>query len=104
MLSEDTKHKVIENFETKNLREYIAVLSKCKALIGNEGGSTNISKALNIPTFSIYAPHIGGWDWFIDKDKNKSIHSKNYEIDNYENFKPYFFEKELESFIKNNIS
>lgn len=103
MLSNYTKSQIIKDFNTKNLRQYIAVLSKCRALIGNEGGSTNISKALDVPTLSIYAPGIDGWDWCVDGVKNVSIHACSYKVDNYVDFKPNIFKQELITFIKNNM-
>lgn len=102
LLSENTKNQIIKDFDTKNLRQYIAVLSYCKALIGNEGGSTNISKAMDIPTFSIYAPGIEGWDWYVDGVKNISIHAKNYQINSYQEYKPNLFKEELLQFLENN--
>lgn len=103
MLSNHTKSQVIKDFDTKNLRQYIAVLSRCKALIGNEGGSTNISKALDVPTLSIYAPDIDGWDWCVDGVKNICIHSQDYQVNNYDDFTPNLFKEKLKTFIKNNI-
>lgn len=103
LLSEKAKKQVVKSFDTQNLRQYIAVLSKCKLLIGNEGGSTNISKALRIPTFSIYAPFVSGWDWRVDGRENVSIHAKDYQIDDYKDFKPNLFKKELINFIKRNL-
>lgn len=103
MLSTHTKSQIIKDFDTKNLRQYIAVLSKCKGLIGNEGGSTNISKALEVPTLSIYAPEINGWDWCVDGVKNVSIHSQDYQVNHYNDFTPNLFKEKLKTFIKNNI-
>ena len=102
LLSENTKNQIIKDFDTKNLRQYIAVLSYCKALIGNEGGSTNISKAMDIPTFSIYAPGINGWDWYVDGVRNISIHAENYQINDYQEYKPNLFKEKLLQFLKNN--
>lgn len=103
LLSETTQKKVVKDFDTQNLREYMAVLSYCKALIGNEGGSTNISKALEIPTFSIYAPHVKGWEWHEDGIKNTSVHADHYQQTGYETFTPNLFREKLNDFIKENI-
>lgn len=102
-LSDIAKNQVIKDFDTENLRQYIAVLAKCKVLIGNEGGSTNISKALKVPTFSIYAPGVSGWDWCLDGVKNVSIHAGDYQVVDYDSFTPNLFQDELIKFLKNNI-
>lgn len=103
LLSGNAKNQVVKDFDTKNLRQYIAVLEKCEMLIGNEGGSTNISKALGVPTFSIYAPGVSGWDWKLDEVKNVAIHAGNYQVFDYESFNPNLFENKLVEFLKNNI-
>lgn len=103
ILSNNAKNQVIKDFDTKNLRQYIAVLSKCKVLIGNEGGSTNISKALKVSTFSIYAPCTCGWDWCSDGVKNISIHASDYQLFDYGRFSPDLFKDKLVEFLKKNI-
>jgi len=107
-LSKQAQDKVFEDFDTKNLREFIAVISFCNALIGNEGGATNISKALDIPTFSIFAPFINkySWNWFEDGIKNDSAHITDFLVDSfdYEQFKPELFTDKLTNFLKNNLS
>ena len=105
-LSPETQKKIIKNFDTQNLRQYISVLSFCQALIGNEGGSTNISKALGIPTFSIFAPFVFGWNWWEDHADFVSVQVGDYlsENKNYEDFKPTLFENKLIHFIKNHLS
>ncbi|GAB1856630.1 glycosyltransferase family 9 protein [Flavobacteriaceae bacterium MHTCC 0001] len=62
----------------KNLREFLAITKQCTALIGNEGGAINMAKALDIPTFSIFAPWIDktGWNMFEDDDLYTSVHLK----------------------------
>lgn len=59
----------------KNLREFLAITKYCTALIGNEGGATNMAKALDVPTFSIFAPWIDkeGWNMFED-NTHVSVH------------------------------
>src|SRR5690606_483337 len=46
------------------------------AFLGNEGGAVNMSKALDIPTFSIYSPHKFPADWgcFEDGLHHVSVH------------------------------
>lgn len=99
-----------------SLRGFLAILSKCDALIGNEGGSVNMAKALNIPTFAIFSPWITkeAWGLFQDK-KNISVHLNDFKAHLFENkslktikksvfkfyreFNPELFEKQLEVFL-----
>lgn len=69
------RHIYFEAYTT-SLRDFLGILSQCDALIGNEGGSVNMAKALNIPTFSLFSPCIDKeWQIFED-EKNISIHLK----------------------------
>ena len=107
-LNENSKSKIIKDFDTKNLREYIAVVSHCDALIGNEGGSTNMSKALEIPTFGIFAPFIDKktWSWAEDGIKNTSVHIHDFisNNDQPEDFKFNLFKDQLDQFLQNNLA
>ncbi|MDX9705669.1 MAG: glycosyltransferase [Weeksellaceae bacterium] len=60
----------------KNVREFLKILYHCDAFVGNEGGAVNMSKALDIPTFSIYSPHKFPKDWgcFEDGKRHVSVH------------------------------
>lgn len=60
----------------KNVREFLKILHHCDAFIGNEGGAVNMSKALDVPTFSIYSPHKFPRDWgcFEDGLRHVSVH------------------------------
>lgn len=60
----------------KSLREFLAITYHCSATIGNEGGAINMSKALNIPTFTIFSPWIqkDAWNMFEDGKQHVSIH------------------------------
>ena len=71
----------------KNLREFLAITSHCKALIGNEGGAINMAKALNIPTFAIFSPWIdkATWSVFETDNKNMSVHLKDFKPELYKN-------------------
>ena len=64
----------------KSLRGFIAILSHCNALIGNEGGAVNMAKALDIPTFTIFSPWIPkkGWNMFEDGEHHISVHLSDY--------------------------
>src|SRR5690606_39151771 len=60
----------------KNVRELLKILYHCDAFVGNEGGGVNMSKALDVATFSIYSPHKFPTDWgcFEDGHKHVSVH------------------------------
>jgi len=94
----------------------LAVLKSCKAIIGNEGGSINMGKALNIPTFSIFSPLIKkeGWNSFEDENlKHSSTHIGDYKPEKtkkdplnelYKEFKPGLFLQQLNLFLSKNVS
>ena len=70
-----------------DLRSFLGLLSQCDALIGNEGGSVNIAKALFIPTFSLFSPSVDKETWQIFEDeKNISIHLKDLKPEIYAEF------------------
>ncbi len=111
------QNKIMLDAFATDLRKFLAILGLCKCYIGNEGGSTNMAKALNVPTFSIFAPWIDktGWHTF-GGDENIAIHVEDYkkgEISKmsksevhkqtsslYKMLKPALFETELKSFLK----
>lgn len=102
---------------TTSLRSFLGVLSKCDALIGNEGGAVNMAKALGVPTFAIFSPWIRKEAWALFQNKsNRSVHLNDYREELFENltkkqtkkksnqlykyFKPELFNKELELFLE----
>ncbi len=114
----ETQSKIFINLFGKSLRGFLGLTSHCTALIGNEGGATNMAKALDIPTFTIFSPWIKkeAWNMFDDGKLNVSVHLKDYEpqlykdVDHpkvlksnaealYKNFKPEFFMSDLEAFL-----
>ena len=68
--------KIYPEVMGKSVREFLKILYHCDAFIGNEGGAVNMSKALDIPTFSIYSPHKFPSDWgcFEDGFHHVSVH------------------------------
>ncbi|WP_343913859.1 glycosyltransferase family 9 protein [Aquimarina litoralis] len=76
LTSEVTKEHIHFNVFGKSLREFIAILSHCDALIGNEGGAVNMAKALDKSTFTIFSPWIIKKDWnmFEDGHQHDSVH------------------------------
>lgn len=109
----ETQQKIKIDFYSENLREFLAVTYLCKALIGNEGGATNMAKAMNIPNFNIFSPEIpkASWNFFENETTNISVHLDDYETELepnqtidalYEKFKPSFFEDRLIRFLNLN--
>ncbi len=107
-LSENAKKLVIKNLNTKSLREFAAVTSLCRCLIGNEGGATNVSKSLNIPTFTIFSPQIQltDWAWTSNPKMDRFLHIKDFvpNSDSYSDFKPTYLESELKEFLDKTIA
>lgn len=118
LCSADSRKKIREKVFCPSLREFIALLSLCDAYVGNEGGATNISKALGIPNFSIFSPWISkaAWLTFNENETNKAVHLTDYvkndstlapkkerkknAIELYRLFKPEYFTTELLDFLK----
>jgi heptosyltransferase-2 len=102
-VSETARKAIVKDFDTKNLREFAAITSLCKCLIGNEGGATNISKSLKIPTFTIFSPQINlcDWAWTNNPDLDTFLHIDNFVPNsrNYSDFKPEFLKNSLEKFL-----
>lgn len=103
LVSAETKKSIVQQFDTKDLREFAAVTSLCRCLIGNEGGATNVSKALNIPTFTIFSPHIqlSDWAWSSNPETDRFLHISSFVegSDSYEDFKPSLLKNDLEQFL-----
>ena len=87
LCSKAAQSKIYFNVLGKNIREFIAIMNQCDAIIGNDGGAINIAKALNKPSFTIFSPWIDkkGWATFEDGIKNVSVHLSE--------FKPHLFEE-----------
>ncbi|WP_130736139.1 glycosyltransferase family 9 protein [Flavobacterium sp. J27] len=109
-----TQQQIFLDFFENDLRGFLAVTKLCKALIGNEGGATNMSKALGIPTFSIFSPDILKKKWFISEDGVKNVSIELYDYvpnvdqnttvyDRYEQFKPILYKETIIQFLKSNI-
>jgi heptosyltransferase-2 len=76
----ETQKQIVLDFYTKGLRTFLAVLSQCDAMIGNEGGAVNMAKALNIPTFTIFSPWINksSWNMLTDDKNHVAVHLNDY--------------------------
>jgi len=72
----ETQQQIHFNVFGQSLREFLAITKHCDALIGNEGGASNMAKALDIPTFTIFSPWIrkDAWNMFEDGKTHFSIH------------------------------
>lgn len=116
LCTKETQAKINLAFYAKSLRDFIALQSQCDALIGNEGGATNMAKALNVPTFTIYAPWINRTSWNIKEETGfydivhlsdyypelYQKHAKNYKalaFEWYEKLKPELFAEKLKAFV-----
>jgi heptosyltransferase-2 len=103
-----TQDKIFIDFYEENLRDFLAVTSCCTALIGNEGGATNMAKALMVPTFTIFSPKVNKSDWNIYENgtTNVSVHVNDYFTEenqtNYAAFSPELFKEKLSTFVNLN--
>lgn len=118
LCKDSTQEKIIFDFYTKGLRDFIAILSQCDALIGNEGGAVNMAKALQVPTFTVFAPWINKHSWNILEETGfhdaihlvdyypelyQKKHPKNFKeksLEWYKKLKPELYEVQLISFLK----
>ena len=119
MLQTNTRGSIIRRLTPNSLRDYMLTVSKCQAVIGNEGGAINIAKALSKPTFAIFSPIINPTGWHTEiENKNVAIHLKDYfpkEFNNRDKIKfkknkqvstlylklnPKLFKQKLLSFLK----
>jgi heptosyltransferase-2 len=94
--SEKSKKNIHFDLYAKGLRPFLALLSQCDMLIGNEGGAVNMAKALNVPTFSLFSPSVDKetWQIFENEKENESIHLKD--------LKPEIYKKYDSKYIKEN--
>jgi len=70
------RDKIITSVLGNSIREFAAILYHSDCLIANEGGSINIAKAMQKPTFSIFSPHKFRKDWgcYENFSRNRSFH------------------------------
>ena len=92
----NTQKNIHFDLYSQGLRPFLALLSRCSMLIGNEGGSVNMAKALDVPTFSIFSPSVDKetWQIFENEKENESIHLKD--------LKPEIYKQHDDKFIKEN--
>lgn len=94
--NEKSKKNIHFDLYCTQLRPFLALLSQCDMLIGNEGGAVNMAKAVDIATFSIFTPSVRKetWQLFENEAKHSSIHLKD--------LKPEIYEQHTEQYIKEN--
>lgn len=70
------KESIVIDIYEDSIRGFVKLMNKCSLLVGNEGGTIHISKALNRPTFTIFSPYVlkEHWASFEDGIKHTSIH------------------------------
>lgn len=99
----ETQKNIYFDVYQNDIRKFLALTSHCQALIGNEGGATNMAKALNIPTFTIFSPDVTKRDWnmFENETTNISVHLHDFlpEERTYNKFEPKLFLNQLKSFL-----
>ena len=85
LCNESSKKHIYFDLFGKSLREFLALTSQCNALVGNEGGATNMAKALNIPAFTIFSPWINkdAWNMFDNGSSHVSIHLEDFKPELY---------------------
>lgn len=91
-----TQKNIHFDLYSEGLRPFLALLSQCDMLIGNEGGAVNMAKALDVPTFSLFSPSVDKetWQIFENEKENESIHLKD--------LKPEIYKQHDEKYIKEN--
>ena len=115
LTNENTKKKIFFHVFGHSLRDFLGITSFCSALIGNEGGATNMAKAMEIPTFVIFSPYINITNWhgttenlrhvavhlseYIPYQKNENKKAKKFYNDYYQKFKPAYIQPALAKFL-----
>lgn len=97
-----TQAKILRSLTTGSLREFLAVLSRCQALIGNEGGAVNMAKALDVPTFTVFSPWINksSWDMLTDTDAHVAVHLNDFHPEIYRGVHPKKFRVQADLLYK----
>jgi len=117
LCTKTTQGHIFFDLYGKSLLEFLALTHHCDALIGNEGGAINMAKALQVPAFIIFSPHLNKANWFgeLENDNHVAVHLSDYinhqEKDRdkakdkpseyYLKFKPTFIEPKLIDFLRN---
>lgn len=117
LCGESTKQRIFKTLYADSIRGFLALLSHCNGIFGNEGGAINMAKALDVPSFAIYSPQIKIDSWSGQDERENDhpvVHICMYETDFtplkksmraqqdefYRKFKPSLFSDQLTSFIQ----
>ncbi|WP_139063583.1 glycosyltransferase family 9 protein [Flagellimonas eckloniae] len=120
LCSQKSRDAIREDIFCPSLRSFLGLLGQCDGYVGNEGGSSNMSKALGIPNFSIFSPWISkkAWLTFNDDKSNQAVHLSDFNpeiltiskkerkknaLEFYKSLKPQLFEEQLRSFVEDEI-
>lgn len=96
-----TQKHILLNVFGNSLREFLAIVHYCDAIIGNEGGAANMAKALHIRTFSIFSPWIDKATWnLFENENNVSVHLKDYNPEIYTEPEKTYKKEALELYNK----
>ena len=107
-----TQEKIHFDVYENDLRKFIAITSLCKALVGNEGGATHMAKAVNVPTFIIFALGVekNSWSIYENETTDVAVHVHDFIAENEFNFEelttkfsPDLFMDKLTNFLNFNI-
>ncbi|MEL6973796.1 MAG: glycosyltransferase family 9 protein [Bacteroidota bacterium] len=118
--SDKAKALIRDDVFCPSLRSFLSVLSLCSGYYGNEGGATNMSKALGLPNFSIFAPWISkkGWLTYNTNPKNQGVHLSDFDAAVnripkkerkknvqafYQRLEPELFKKRLLEFLQRHV-
>lgn len=117
-----TQNHIYFDILGQDLRAFIGLMDACDFIVGNDGGSINMAKALNKPSFIIFSPWIEQkiWATFEDGKYHQSVHLKEFmpELFNgvsekklkskakflYQYLKPSMIESKLGQFIEDVMS
>jgi ADP-heptose:LPS heptosyltransferase len=117
-----TQKKIYFDLLAGDLRAFIGVLNQCDLIVGNDGGSINMAKALGKPSFIIFSPWIEKkiWATLEDGTQHMSVHLNDYKpelltqktekqlkldaLSLYNEFESNLFKDKLKSFLLKNLS
>lgn len=118
--TEKAKKNIYFDLLGSDLRSFIGIMNECDLIIGNDGGAINMAKALDKPSFIIFAPTLERklWATFEDGKKHITVHINDYNEESknmspteikknspqlYQAFKPDYFLGLMNGFIQRNL-
>ena len=102
LCQQETQQRILFELYISDLRMFLALLTQCTALIGNEGGAVNMAKGLRIPTFTIFSPWINksSWNMLNDEHKHVAVHLQDFYPDIYDDKHPKEFKDQAPELYK----